>query len=292
VDNEKTARYAEYNSTGPGANPSQRVSWARQLTKDEADKITAQRVLGGSDGWNPAATTGTAAAAETRHKVRIVLAGDSTVTDNAGWGTGFKELLKPDVECINLSRGGRSSKSFRDEGSWDKVLALKPDYVLIQFGHNDQAGHGPERETDPKTTYRQNMTRYVDEARAAGITPILVTPLTRREFGKDGKIHSTLAPYAETVREIASEKNVPLIDLQSLSIDYFDRLGPTGWQTLAPMKGKGYDGTHLNRKGSEAVGQIVVQALKTAVPALAPDCDTASPEKGDLPAVARSHGAG
>jgi len=212
--------------------------------------------------------------------VRIVLAGDSTVTDDAGWGAGFKALLKPDVACINLSRGGRSSKSFRAEGPWEKALSLKPDYVLIQFGHNDQPGHGADRETDPGTTYRQNIERYVDEARAAGVKPVLVTPLSRRQFGADGKIHSTLAPYADAVRAVAAEKKTPLIDLQAESITLWDRLGPDGCHALAPHKdgGDGYDGTHLNAKGSEVVGKIVVGALRRAVPELAAELPESSGE--------------
>src|SRR4051794_9523652 len=81
-----------------------------------------------------------------RAKVRIALAGDSTVTDKVGWGVGFAKQLTGDVECQNFSQGGRSSKSFIEEGHWMKVLDAKPDYVLIQFGHNDQPGKGAERE--------------------------------------------------------------------------------------------------------------------------------------------------
>src|SRR5206468_1588266 len=83
-------------------------------------------------------------------RVRIVLVGDSTVTDRGGWGSGFAKLLGPDAECVNLARSGRSSKSFIHEGHWKKALEQKPDYVLIQFGHNDMPGKGPQRETDPK----------------------------------------------------------------------------------------------------------------------------------------------
>src|SRR4051794_34451826 len=95
-------------------------------------------------------------------KVRIALVGDSTVAVNGGWGPGFAERVGPGAECLNMARGGRSSKSYRDEGLWKKVIEEKPDYILIQFGHNDQPGKGPERETAPETTYRQNMARYVD----------------------------------------------------------------------------------------------------------------------------------
>jgi lysophospholipase L1-like esterase len=214
-------------------------------------------------------------------KVRIVLAGDSTVTDNAGWGKGFARCLTDDVELINLSRGGRSSKSFIAEGSWKKALDLKPDYVLIQFGHNDQPGHGPDRETDPQTTYRQYMTQYVDEARAAGIKPVLVTSLSRRQWGPDGKIHSTLQPNADVVKQIATEKHVPLIDLHARSIELYEKLGREAVNELSPKKtpkldkaeqgnkADVLDGTHLNAKGSEVVGPIVAEELKKAVPELA-----------------------
>jgi lysophospholipase L1-like esterase len=222
-----------------------------------------------------------APAAHGGKKVRIVLAGDSTVTDKAGWGTGFAKCLTDDVELINLSRGGRSSKSFIAEGSWKKVLELKPDYVLIQFGHNDQPGHGPDRETDPQTTYRQYMTQYVDEARAAGIKPVLVTSLSRRQWGADGKIHSTLQPNADVVKQIAVEKKVPLIDLHARSIELYEKLGKEAVNKLSPKKtpkgdkaeqgstADALDGTHLNAKGSDVVGPIVAEELKKVVPELA-----------------------
>src|SRR5438874_10660648 len=141
-------------------------------------------------------------------KVRIVLAGDSTVTAKAGWGAAFEKLLTADVECINLSMGGRSSKSFINEGRWAKCLEIKPDYVLIQFGHNDEPGKGNDRETDPQTTYKQYMSQYVDDARAAGIKPVLITSMARRQFRDDGKIHSSLIPYVDVVKHIAAEKHV------------------------------------------------------------------------------------
>ena len=79
--------------------------------------------------------------------VKIVLVGDSTVDDQGGWGTGFHSSLSPEVQVTNLALNGRSSKSFRDEGAWAPALAAKPDYILIQFGHNDGPGKGPEQES-------------------------------------------------------------------------------------------------------------------------------------------------
>jgi pectinesterase len=213
-------------------------------------------------------------------KIRIVLIGDSTVTDDAGWGKGLAMCLTDSVDLRNLALGGRSSKSFRAEGSWKKALDLKPDYVLIQFGHNDQPGHGPDRETDPQTTYRQNMIQYVEEARAAGIKPVLVTSLSRRQWGSDNKIHSTLMPYAEVVLQIAADQKVPLIDLHARSIELYEKLGKDGVSELSPKKTSKtitpgaaneadvLDGTHLNTKGSNVVGPIVAAELKKAVPEL------------------------
>jgi pectinesterase len=218
-------------------------------------------------------------------KVRIVLVGDSTVTDATGWGVGFKACLSDGVQCINLARGGRSSRSFLAEGLWQKALDLKPDYVLIQFGHNDSPGHGATRETDPNTTYRANMERYVDEARAAGIQPVLVTSLSRRQWGSDGKIHSTLVPYVEVVKQIASAKKIPLIDLHARSIELYKQMGKEAVQKISPLKNaepttegsdtptprsSGFDGTHLNAAGSKLIGAMVAAELAKAVPALAP----------------------
>lgn len=171
-------------------------------------------------------------------------------------------LLKANFSVVNLSRGGRSSQSFRDEGRWQKTLDLRPDSVLIQFGHNDQPGHGPERETDAATTYRHNIARYVEEARAAGITPILVTPMTRREFDTAGKIRSSLAPYADAVIGVAREKKVPLVDLHARWRAFFEKTGAEPSKVLAPVKATGVsDGTHLNARGSAAIAPLVVDEL-------------------------------
>lgn len=206
-------------------------------------------------------------------RIKIVLVGDSTMSDRQGWGPGLKEMLTPDAELINTATGGRSSKSYRDEGRWDKAIALKADYMLIQFGHNDQPGKGPERETDPNTTFRQNMKRYVEEARAAGTKPILVTSLARRSFTDDGKFKPDhLANYVEATRAVAAEMNVPLIDLYAKSIEVYESLGPEGVKSIAPppaSDGKP-DRTHLNAEGSRLFGRFVAEQLRIVVPELAP----------------------
>ena len=130
-------------------------------------------------------------------KVSIELVGDSTQTESAGYGLGFCANLTADVACINKAKGGASTKTYLLEGYWEKALAAKPDYMLIQFGHNDEESKEHQtRETNLQTEYPVNLKRYVVEARAHGITPVLVTPLTRRYYGADGKIHSDLIPHA------------------------------------------------------------------------------------------------
>ena len=201
---------------------------------------------------------------------RIVLVGDSTVTTDKGWGRGFCASLDALVECINKAASGRSSRSYIDEGRWREALALKGTVYLIQFGHNDEPGKGPERETDPATTYREYMSRYIDEARAIGATPVLITPLTRRKFDEAGHIVPNLVPYVEAVKALAADKHVPVIDLHARSIDAGERLGESAWAALSPRDDKGeVDRTHLNDKGSSLVGAIVASELSVAVPELA-----------------------
>lgn len=205
-------------------------------------------------------------------KVRIVLVGDSTVAESSGWGPGFMSLVKPSAECLNMAKGGRSSKNFYDSGLWKGALAAKPRYVLIQFGHNDQPGKGPARETDPQTTYRDYLKKYVDEARAVGAEPILVTSLTRRLFTPEGKIRSTLVPYVEAMKAVAAEKKVPLVDLHARSIELCEKLGLQEAKTLGPVNAddpKLVDVTHLNTKGATVFAAIIAEELKRAAPELA-----------------------
>ena len=209
----------------------------------------------------------------TGRSVHIVLVGDSTVTEGSGWGLGFRQLVAPDVKVTNTAQNGRSSKSFRDEGHWATALAAKGDYYLIQFGHNDQPGKGPERETDPATTFRANMTRYVDEVRAIGATPILVTSLVRRTFSQanPSTLTSTLGPWVEAVKRVAIEKRVPLIDLDASSRALCERLGPPETARFNVKTDAGtWDTTHLDAAGSVVFARLVVDDVRRAVPALAP----------------------
>jgi lysophospholipase L1-like esterase len=218
--------------------------------------------------------------------VRIVLVGDSTVTDESGWGRGFARRLTSGATCVNRARSGRSSRSFRAEGHWSKALAERPDYVLIQFGHNDQPGKGPDRETDPKSSYREYLASYIDDARAAGATPILVTPMTRRTL-RDGRVADDgLARYSEAARAVAAEKKVPLVDLYARSVAAVEAMGQEAADALGPTtKESKPDRTHLNAEGSRSMSRLVADGLRVAEPSLAPylkpsDVDENAPGSG------------
>src|SRR5262249_25705243 len=144
--------------------------------------------------------------------------------------------------------------------------------VLIQFGHNDQPGKGPERETDPKTTFPEHLARYVDEARQAGAQPILVTPMTRRNFNREGKIESTLTPYADAVKKVAQEKKLPLVARPAGSTEAVERMGPEEAAvptpaTAAPTRP---DRTHLSPRGAAIMARLVAEELRTVEPRFRP----------------------
>ena len=208
--------------------------------------------------------------------VRIVLVGDSTVAIGGGWGASFCTMLTPNVECLDVAKNGRSSKSYYDEGLWKNALEQKPDYVLIQFGHNDMPGKGPERETDPETTYAANLRRYIKEAQAANARPALVTSLSRRTF-KDGKLVLDLTAYANAAKRVAAEENVPLIDLNAASVklletmtqEQADQFDAEAHPDAAGNKGP--DRTHLNSKGAAVFARMVANDLAKLCVELGPD---------------------
>jgi lysophospholipase L1-like esterase len=205
--------------------------------------------------------------------VRIDLVGDSTQTNNAGYGRGFCANLARAVDCLNMAKGGASTKTFRELGLWQRSLETKPDYMLIQFGHNDMESPGHKARETTMPEYEAHLRSYVTEARAAGIKPILVTPLTRRYFGADEKIHSDLLARSATVKKVAAEMHVPLIDLQRDSIAYLNKIGERKGNELAITKkdagGKTiFDKTHLNWQGSYVFGRIVAVNMGKAVPEL------------------------
>jgi lysophospholipase L1-like esterase len=204
-------------------------------------------------------------------KMKLVLVGDSTVQDSSGWGPGFEAMLKPGIECINLARGGRSSKSYREEGRWAQAISLKPTYIILGFSHNDIHKDKPERYASLED-FRANIKRFVDEAKAAGIKPVLMTSMAERKWDKDGKFEDTavLMPYEQATRDVAKEEGVPLLDLSKATTDFYIQKGEKAIDADSPLKNGKIDNSHLNHQGAIEVGQLVAEQAKATVPELAP----------------------
>jgi len=219
------------------------------------------------------------AQAQELQPIRIILVGDSTLAPKNGYGDEFCKHFKPAVTCVNLGKNGRSSSSYRAEGSWDKVIELlkhsesfQDTYVLIEFGHNDQPGK-PGRSTDLKTEFPANLTRYVSETRALKATPILSTPLSRRSFN-NGQLVRDLDDWALATKEVALTNQTPLIDLLTISADAVQQMGSKEADTMAvePPGGEKsqFDHTHVGLKGAKFFANLVVPLYKSTLPNLKP----------------------
>ncbi|NIK40744.1 lysophospholipase L1-like esterase [Xanthomonas arboricola] len=200
---------------------------------------------------------------------KIVLVGDSTTAVQGGWGPSFcAQHVTSFLSCLNLARGGRSTSNYRAEGSWEIALhelrigGYRQVYVLIQFGHNDQPGK-PGRSTDLTTEFPANLRRYVAEARAAGAIPVLVTPLTRRQFAR-GQLVDDLGPWAEATRKVAQELQVPLIDLHARSRALVQGMGPVLAMRLAQRPAD--PAQVLAAQSGTTIGKTPVQALHAPPP--------------------------
>ena len=240
--------------------------------------------------------------------ITIFMIGDSTMAnkplegDNQerGWGQVLGGFFSEEIVIDNHAKNGRSSKSFIDEGRWDVVLRkMKPgDYVFIQFGHNDEKAN-PDRHTDPGTTFDANLKRFVSETRAKGGIPVLFNSIVRRNFrvnenavAEDDyrKIKLTELPegdvlidthgeYLNSPRNVAKEMDVPFVDMNKLTHDLVQGMGPEASKKLymwipankfasCPLGRQ--DNTHLSVYGARTITRMTVEAIAEVVPALKP----------------------
>jgi lysophospholipase L1-like esterase len=199
----------------------------------------------------------------------LYLAGDSTVTDQgvdpwASWGQMLPRFFGTDIAVANHAESGETLKSFVTELRLDKLLStLKTgDWVMIQFGHNDQKTQWPQTYAEAATTYRSWLRTFIAEVRRRGATPILVTSPERRNFDAAGHIVPSLGDYADAVRAVATEESVALIDLNPMSVRFYEALGPE----ISPyaFADEGRDKTHHNLFGAYALARMVVEGVRTA----------------------------
>jgi pectinesterase len=268
-----TATYGEFESTGPGGSSAQRVEWKHELISGAAAAYTPLAVLGGTDNWEP------------DPRPTLHFAGDSTMADKTdidfperGWGQLFREYVEPSWQFVNYAVNGRSTKSFRDLGHWALLMRQvhAGDWVLIEFGHNDEKKTDPARYADPEKAYPENLRAYIREVRMKGANPILATPIARRDW--DGAtLKDTHGAYLTAVREVAASEHVPLLDLEAETRKMILQLGPEGSIPLfmifpagaIPQLPQGRtDNTHLRESGARRVAEIAVRDLKEIAPAL------------------------
>lgn len=214
-------------------------------------------------------------------KITIWMIGDSTMADKSprnapqtGWGTMLKSLVDTSSWIVkNKAINGRSSRSYLVENRWKLVYDnIKPgDYVIIQFGHNDSK---PDtlRHTEPFTTYKQNLKRYIDDTKAKGGIPILCTSVVRRHFDSKGNLVDTHGDYLTAMKQVANETNTVLIDMEKSTRELVAPMGPELSKSLYdftkpgeyPTRPKGsQDSTHLCVKGAKMFAELFIKEAKT-----------------------------
>jgi len=220
-------------------------------------------------------------------EINFFLVGDSTMADKPytgsnpekGWGQVFPLYFNGGIRFENHAMNGRSAESFRAEGRWDVVMErLKVgDYVLIEFGHNDEKMNPQDKEAYADSSFRENLTGFVIEVKERGGKPILATPISRRSFDESGNLIDTHGRYSVVVREVAFKMGVPLFDLHTKTIEVIEQFGiekskelflhyRPGDYSQFP-KGR-EDNTHLSPTGAFKVSDLAIEELRRELPEL------------------------
>jgi lysophospholipase L1-like esterase len=210
-------------------------------------------------GKNPQVSAiGYALAGTATKPVMVYIASDSTTCDQTGgafggWGQMLPEYFAPPVGIANYANSGASSSSFYGSSNFWGAIKSKwttGDWAIIQFGHNDKGV--------ADSTVQANLTKYVNDAKAAGVNAILVSPPARASSVPVGDQSSLNAAAAQAA---ATAGGVPFIDLTALSSDWYDNVCKT--KTVAmTYHANGSDATHTNLPGGEQLAGLVVKAMK------------------------------
>lgn len=192
----------------------------------------------------------------------IGLIGDSTVASTYGWGPAFADQVSDQVTVLNYAKNGATLLSLSKK--LDVLLQKKPDYVIIQFGHNDMKHYDAE-------AYGEKLKGYVARIKKAGSKPIIFSSVTRRRFDENGKISPavikgrTLHSFALSAKSVAEKTGSPFLDLNSISIQHHNKIGQKESATydFAPK-----DQTHFSKKGAKETAALIVKELKKVVPEL------------------------
>jgi lysophospholipase L1-like esterase len=216
-----------------------------------------------------------------RKKIKVWMIGDSTMclyefgrAPLTGWGMPFALFFDSSVVIDNRARGGRSTRTFISENRWQPIAdsLQEGDYVLIQFGHNDEAKEEKYKDRyTPVPDYKTNLIKFITETRARKGIPVLITPVTRMKFDKEGKMEETHKDYSAAVREVGKEYNTPVIDLDAKSRGLLQEFGPVNammlFMQLDSSEHPNYpngqkDNTHFNEYGARRIAELVLAEIK------------------------------
>jgi len=195
-------------------------------------------------------------------KPTVYLAGDSTVqtysasqAPQQGWGQRIQEFFTADVSFVNKAIGGRSSKSFIDEGRLDEITKLlkKGDYLFCQWGINDRYKSDPARYTDPATTFRDYLKQYITAARSKNAIAVLVTPTPRLDY-VNGMFMNDFQGYCDAIEAVGAETRTPVIDLQTKALAYYTSVG---YEVVE--RDLALDVLHFKEKGAYQMARLVAE---------------------------------
>ncbi|MCW3091702.1 MAG: rhamnogalacturonan acetylesterase [Ferruginibacter sp.] len=220
----------------------------------------------------------------TKKNITIWMIGDSTMAikqakayPETGWGMEVQPFFDNTVQIENKAMNGRSTKSFINEKRWQEVLdnLKEGDYVLIEFGHNDEKIEKPAVGTS-LDEFRGNLAKFINESKDKKAIPVLMTPICRRNF-KNGVLIDTHKGYPDVVRKLAGSLHVPLVDMQQKTEQLLTSLGDEGSKFLFNYVEPGNvnypegkkDDTHLSPTGAKKIAGLAVEALKELVPGIA-----------------------
>lgn len=199
----------------------------------------------------------------------IYYIGDSTVQFNkidTYPQTGMSQVLSLfTAEGITVhphGKNGRSTKSFLEEGRFEPVKAAlsEGDFLLIQFGHNDEKHQDPSRYTEPFGAYQENLRYFIAQARKKGAYPVLITPIARRLFDEQGRFRpGSHGEYPEAVRRVGALEQVPVADLTALTEAYLAELGD---EASRPLFVWPKDNTHLKPEGAVKMVSFLCEELR------------------------------
>lgn len=216
-----------------------------------------------------------------KKKIKIWMIGDSTMclyetnrTPLTGWGMPFANFFDSAVTIENKARGGRSTRTFISENRWQPIVDSlnEGDYVLIQFGHNDEAKEAKYKDRyTPVPDYKTNLIKFITESRAKKAIPVLITPVTRMSFDAAGKIKETHVEYSAAVWEVGKAYDVPVIDLDTKSRNLLQQFGPEYskmfFMQLDSLEHPNYpagqkDNTHFNEFGARRMAELVLAEIR------------------------------